>query len=371
MGALDEMARVVEVAVARIATPLHTPFVTALRRATALASVVVRLTDDDGRTGFGEAPQVWRITGESHESIEACVLGPLADVLLRWELDQPLSLLGGALEDAVVGNCGAKAACEVAAVDLAARRAGQPLHRLLGATTSSVVTDVTVAADASPETTAGRTAEGFRHLKVKVGVDPDDVVRVRRIYDEASEPVRIRIDANQGWDLRTAVAAVSAWLDAGVDLELVEQPLARWDLRGHATLREAVPVRVMLDESVFSTVDLQRALDAGSADMINVKLAKCGGLHAGLELARQAQAAGLGVMVGSMMESDLGVSAAAALAATVAPDVVHDLDTAWWSIDPSAGEPTPYEGNRYRLAESPGLERAVRRLGALRWTGRR
>lgn len=364
------MARVVAVAVARLTTPLHTPFVTALRRATTLESVVVRLTDDEDRTGFGEAPQVWRITGESLPGIEACVLGPLADVLLGWDLEQPLPALGRALEEAVVGNTGARAACEIAATDLAARTLGQPLHRLLGATTSSVATDVTVAADEAPETTAGRTAQGFRHLKVKVGVAGDDVDRVRRIHDEAGEPVRIRIDANQGWDVDTAIAAVTAWLDAGVDLELVEQPLARWDLRGHATLRQALPVPVMLDESVFSAIDLQRALEAGSADMVNVKLAKCGGLHAGLELARQAQDAGLGVMVGSMMESDLGVSAAAALAATAAPDAVHDLDTAWWSIDPGAGEDTPYEGNRYRLAETSGLERAVRRLGALSWTGR-
>jgi L-Ala-D/L-Glu epimerase len=366
------MAQVVDVAVARLATPLHTPFVTALRRATALASVVVRLTDAEGRTGFGEAPQVWRITGESLQSIEACVLGPLADVLRAWEPDQPLQQLAAALEEAVVGNSGAKAACEIAAADLAARRLGQPLHRLLGAsaTTTSVATDVTVAADAPAETTTRHTADGFRHLKVKVGVDPDDVARVRRIHEAAPEPIRIRVDANQGWDLETAIAAVSAWLEAGVDLELVEQPLARWDLRGHATLREAVPVPVMLDESVFSAIDLQRALDAGSADMINVKLAKCGGLHAGVELARQAQAAGLAVMVGSMLESDLGVSAAAALAAAVAPEAVHDLDTAWWSIDAGSGEPTPYEGNRYRLAESPGLERAVGRLGSLRWVGR-
>jgi L-Ala-D/L-Glu epimerase len=364
------MARVVEVAVARLATPLHTPFVTALRRATTLSSVVVRLTDDDGHTGFGEAPQVWRVTGESLASIEACVLDPLGDVLFTWELDQPVHLLGIALQDAVVANCGAKAACEVAATDLAARRSGQPLHRLLGAATSWVATDMTVAADAAPETTVGLTAQGFRHLKVKVGIDPGDVVRVRKIHDEAGEPVRIRVDANQAWDVDTTVSAVSAWLDAGVDVEFVEQPLPRWDLRGHATLRRALPVPVMLDESVFSMVDLHRALDADSADMVNIKLAKCGGLHAGLDLARQAGLAGLGVMVGSMLESELGLTAAAALAATVAPHAVHDLDTAWWSIDARSDDGTPYHGNRYRLAESPGLERETRRLEALSWAGR-
>jgi o-succinylbenzoate synthase len=364
------MAHLVEIAVARLAKPLHTPFVTALRRATALSSVLVRLTDNEGRTGFGEAPEVWRITGESLASIEACALGPLADVLAAWDHDQPVDLLAGALDRAVVGNSGARAACEVAATDLMAQKMRQPLHRFLGATASWVATDVTVAADARPETTLGRTAEGFRHLKVKVGVDPGDVLRVRRIHAEADLPVRIRIDANQGWDFDTAVTTVNTWIDAGVDIEFVEQPLSRWDLAGHAKLRRAIPVPVMLDESVFSRIDLLRAIDAGSADMINIKLAKCGGLHEGLEIARQARLAGLDVMVGSMLESNLGVAAAAALAAVVAPEAVHDLDAAWWSIDAKSHEETPYSGNRYLLAELPGLERAAGHLETLSWIGR-
>ena len=168
---------------APLVTPLRAPWVTALRRATTLSSAIVRLTDDEGRRGFGEAPQVWRVTGESLAGIEACVLDPLADVLMGWELDQPLPLLGRALADAVVGNSAAKAGAEMAAADLVARRSGQPLHRLLGATASSVATDVTVAADAPAETTRGRIAEGFRHLKVKVGLDPGDVARVRRLHE--------------------------------------------------------------------------------------------------------------------------------------------------------------------------------------------
>jgi L-Ala-D/L-Glu epimerase / N-acetyl-D-glutamate racemase len=364
------MARVVEVAVARLSKPLHTPFVTALRRTSTVTSAIVRLTDGGGQVGFGEAPQVWRVTGESLPGIEACVLGPLAEVLLAWHTEEALGSLGAALDEAVVGNSGAKAACEVAATDLVARRSGRPLHRLLGAAASSVATDVTVAADAAPETTARRTVEGFRHLKVKVGTDPDDVGRVRRIYEQAGQPVRVRVDANQAWDVATAASAVGAWIDAGIDVEFVEQPLPRSDLRGHAALRKVLPVPVMLDESVFSIVDLNRAIDADSVDMINIKLAKCGGLHAGLELAQQAELAGLDVMVGSMLESELGVTAAAALAAKVAPNTVHDLDAAWWSIDPQSGEESPYRGNRYLLADSAGLERATRQLGAVSWTAR-
>ena len=103
------MARIVEVATARLSRRLHTPFVTALRRTEFVVSVAVRVTDADGRTGFGEGPQVWRVTGESLESIEACVLGPLADALLGWDPEsEPLPYTHSALAHAVVGNGGHK-----------------------------------------------------------------------------------------------------------------------------------------------------------------------------------------------------------------------------------------------------------------------
>src|SRR5450759_3476570 len=137
------MARIVEVATARLVRQLHTPFVTALRR----TSEVVRLTEADGRTGFGEGPQVWRVTGEALASIEACVLGPLADVLLGWDPGtEPASYAADALAQAVVGNGGARSACETAVLDLLAQRAGLPLVQFLGATATSVATDVTIAA---------------------------------------------------------------------------------------------------------------------------------------------------------------------------------------------------------------------------------
>jgi L-alanine-DL-glutamate epimerase-like enolase superfamily enzyme len=342
------MAHRIDIATSRLATPLHTPFVTALRRATALSSVIVTVTDADGRSGSGEAPEVWRVTGETREGIEACVRGPLGDVLRAWDLTRPIGELAPLLDGAIVGNGGAKAACEVAVTSLVAARAGVPVHRLLGAVVDEVTTDMTVAADAAPMVTTGLIEAGFRSLKLKVGVDPDDIARVVSIWQHATEPVRIRIDANQGWDLPTAVAAITAWHDAGVDLEFVEQPLPAGDFAGHAQLRREVPVPIMLDESVFTVRDLPRALEAGSADLINIKLAKCGGLNRGIELARAAREGGVDVMVGSMMESRIGVAAAAALAAVIAPAAVHDLDAAWWSIDPAADD-TPYRRDRFVL----------------------
>ena len=363
------MARIVEVATARLSRRLHTPFVTALRRTEFVVSVAVRVTDADGRTGFGEGPQVWRVTGESLESIEACVLGPLADALLGWDPEsEPLPYTHSALAHAVVGNGGARAACETAVLDLLARGAGQPLAQFVGGDALSVGTDVTIAA--TGDFGDGVDASGFGQVKVKVGLDPADVERVVRISRERPG-VPVRIDANQAWDVETAARAIEGLLAEDVDLEFVEQPLPAWDLAGHAELRRRFAVPIVLDESIFTIHDLHRALDAGSGDIVNIKLAKCGGIGAGLEIAREATAAGLAVMVGSMMESELGVSAAAALAAAIRPDHVHDLDAAWWSISQADGG-TPYREGRIILDDSPGQSHVQGRVIAddLVWTAR-
>jgi L-alanine-DL-glutamate epimerase-like enolase superfamily enzyme len=368
---VDAVARIAEVATARLVRELNQPFVTALRSTTQVVSVAVRLRSDEGHAGHGEAPQIWRVTGESQASVEACVLGPLADALLGHELDgESVKALHGVLARTVAGNTGARAACEVAAIDIVAQASGKGFAAFLGSDAESVATDITIAAIVT-DPSAERVPAGFRTAKVKVGLDPADVERVIRIHDSASDGVRIRVDANQAWNLDTATSSLELWQRAGVPLDFIEQPLPAWDLRGHAELRRRTSVPVLLDESVFGVHDLERVLDAEAADAVNIKLAKCGGVFAGLEIARLARRAELGLMVGSMMESELGVGAAAALASAIAPEQTHDLDAAWWSID-AADPGSPYSGNAYRLNDGVGLTRASTRIGMekLEWTSR-
>jgi L-alanine-DL-glutamate epimerase-like enolase superfamily enzyme len=122
---------------------------------------------------------------------------------------------------------------------------------------------------------------------------------------------------------------------------------------------------------VFDRHDLDRVIEVRAADLINIKLAKCGGLTAGVRLAATARAAGLGVLVGSMMESAVGVCAAATLAAVVSPATVHDLDSAWWTVDGGTGR---YRGNRIVLPAGPGLSQVTDQLSepgsGLHWTVR-
>lgn len=349
---------ITEVRTRRMTVPLHTPFVTALRRTDTLETTVVELVDSDGRSGFGEAPQVWRVTGESLAGAEACLAGPLRDVVLGRDPGDLVDL-AHAVATAVVGNHGAKAAMDVALHDLAARRAGLSLPRFLGTTTHQVATDVTVSAgdlDQLTHTATDRAGEGFGVLKLKIGTDAStDVARVRAVRRAVGDDVRLRVDANQGWTPKEAIRVIRELEDAGVGMEFVEQPVAADDLAGLARVTAAVDTAVMADESVFGPRDLSAVIAHGAADLVNVKLAKCGGLSVARTLLESCRAHGIGTIVGSMMEGPIGVGAAASLVAALGTTHVSDLDAAWWAAASPVVDGIEYHGGTVVLPDSNGL----------------
>lgn len=341
-----------------VSAPLHTPFVTALRRTTTTDTVVVELIDERGNRGYGEAPQVWRVTGESLAGARACLDGPLRDVLLGRDPDDLVPLLRE-VRGAVVGNHGAKAAADVALHDLAARRLGVPLARYLGGAARSVPTDVTLSVDtaeALAASAAARVADGFDVLKVKVGTDPvADVARVQAIRDAVGPAVRIRLDANQGWTPRQAVRAMRAIEDSGAGVELVEQPVAGHDVAGLAHVTAHIDTPTLADETVYGVRDLLAVIATRAADMVNVKLAKSAGIGPARTLLELATEAGMGTMIGSMMETHIGVGAAASLAAAYPTTAVSDLDAAWWLAEPPVTGGIRYQAATVLLPDAPGL----------------
>ena len=352
------MTTIDTVTATRVTTPLHTPFVTALRRTTTTDTVVVRVTDSDGVTGWGEAPQVWQVTGESLAGAEACVTGPLSGLVTGRDPDDLIELCR-AVSRAVAANHGAKAAVDVALHDLAARRRGLSLPVLLGGSRLRVPTDVTLAAgdpSSLAESARARVDEGFTVLKMKVGTDAaTDVERVRAARAAVGKGVRLRLVANQGWSPRDAVRVISAIEDADLDVELVEQPVPASDLDGLAWVTDRVSTAVMADESVYGVRDLVEVVRRRAADMVNVKLAKCGGLLAARTLLELARAQGMGSIVGSMMESHVGVGAAASLVAAFETSAVSDLDAAWWAASPPVVGGLRYDGAEVVLPDAPGL----------------
>ncbi|MFD8867725.1 mandelate racemase/muconate lactonizing enzyme family protein [Streptomyces sp. NPDC059590] len=342
----------------RLVAPLHTPFVTALAHLTHVSTVVVEIVDRDGRSGFGEAPEVWTVTGSSLASSEACVTEVFTPLLIGRDADDLVENCRR-VSRAVVGNEPAKAAVDIALHDLAAVRLGIPLVRLLGGSRLVVPTDVSLAVgtvDSMATAAKSRVAEGFDVLKVKVGTDAaTDINRVTAVRQAVGPEVRIRLDANQGWTPREAVRVIRSLEDAGMGVEFVEQPVAYRDVAGLAWVSDRVETPIMADESVFDVRDLVEVIHRRAADLVNVKLAKSGGLSAARTLLELARAQGMGTILGCMLESEIGTGAAASLVAAYGTTMVSDLDAVWWLQRPAVVGGMRYQGAAVVLPDAPGL----------------
>lgn len=327
------MSVIERVRVLRVPVPLSRPFITNVRRADQIDVVLVEATGTDGRIGWGEAAASWRVTGESPESVAAAVSGPLGGAVLGQSAREPSTI--DALQASVWGNAAARSAVECAVLDLDAQQQGLPLASPPGtdAAPRRIRTDMTLSAAAPAELAeraAAHVSDGFRCLKVKASAGTDTVAGLRAIRAAVGESIELRVDANQAWDAGTAIRIIRESEDAGLALAFVEQPVAAHDLDALAQVADAVSTPIMADESVRTARDVRAIAERAAAALVNIKLAKTGGLREAQAAARTAQDAGLGVIFGCMMEAHVGVSAAAQLAAALSPDVVHDLDAAQW-----------------------------------------
>jgi L-Ala-D/L-Glu epimerase / N-acetyl-D-glutamate racemase len=268
----------------------------------------------EGTEGRGEAAPIERY-GETAASARAFVEqhGALVG-------DDPFALeeIEGRLSD-VPGQQAAKAALGAALHDLQGKLLGVPVHRLLGLPRVGPPTSWTVWLG-DPDDMARRAEEAtrrFRRLKLKLGGgDGLDVERVRAVRNVTELP--LQVDVNEWWSLDEALEACLELRALGV--EYVEQPLPAGD-PGGAELRRRSPVPVYVDEDCHTLADVARCGEL--AHGITIKLAKSGGIREAIRMTHAARALGLGVMLGCMIESGLGIAAGC----VVAPLCDHvDLD---------------------------------------------
>jgi L-Ala-D/L-Glu epimerase / N-acetyl-D-glutamate racemase len=271
------------------------------RSAQETAEVVHVELEHDGVRGFGEAAPIERYD-ESAESALAYV-EEQADLLG----DDPFAL-EEILDRLPPCEYAARAALDAALHDLQGRLTGEPLWRLLGLRRAGPPTSWTIWLGDPDDMArrAERVRERFRRLKLKLGAgDGLDVERVRAVRGVAEQP--LQVDVNEGWDEAEALESLPQLAELGV--EYCEQPLPAGDA---AVLKGRSPIPVYLDEDCHTLADV--AACAERADGINIKLAKSGGIREAVRMAHAARALGLGVMLGCMVESGLGISAAAQIA---------------------------------------------------------
>jgi len=301
-------------------------------------NVVVEI-EEDGRTGLGEAAPIRRY----HEDPESAAAAALA---MAPRLTDTRAFAHAAARAAVAGQRSAEAAVDMALHDLAGKRLGAPLYEVLGLDPRATPETSFTIGLAEPEVVVQKVREAAAYpiLKVKMGSDDDREV-LTAVRDTTRS--RIRVDANEGWTLQGARERLE-WL-ARLGVEFVEQPLPADRIEDTRELRKRSPLPFFADESVHRAEDIPRL--AGAFDGINIKLMKCGGLGEALRMIAVARALGMKVMLGCMIESSLGITAAAHLSPLAD---TADLDgNLLLDDDPFVG--ATVRNGRLVLPDGPGL----------------
>ncbi len=332
--------------------PFRDPFRIARNEDSEASQTVLTYLEHDGAEGLGECFPV-PYYGETIETTEVVLpllvealteLGPTpsgrAEVLVWLERSAEL------MSDALGNHGGAKGGIDMALHDMAGKALGMPVWRLLGTSDRLPPTDYSLGID-DPATVAerARRVAHFPALKIKVGgpSDIETLEAVRAVFDGP-----LRVDANTGWQPEQAASLIPELERLGV--ELIEQPFKARMLPELRWLRERSSLPIMADESAVFEGDLPM-LD-GVVDGVVVKLAKCGGIGPALRMIRAARTLGMKVMLGCMVESSVGVAAAAMVASEV--DWL-DLDGSLLLADDPFGGLELDGDCRWQLTSRPGL----------------
>jgi L-alanine-DL-glutamate epimerase-like enolase superfamily enzyme len=289
--------------------PLKTPFCTALRRVDAVMFVRVKLTCRNGLFAYGEAPATKAVTGEDLESISSSI-EVVKEELYAKELFAALKIL----HVKSIGSS-AKAALDMAILSLLAQKNKQTLLQYLGAKDfSPIQTDITISlndADTMLEDAKDAYENGFDILKVKLGSDIHHAVAVTKLLSQKLPKAKLLIDANQAWNLKKSLYYINAVKNLHV--ELIEQPVIAQDLESLKIISQSTDIPILADEAVFTLEDVKKVYENSCADMINIKLMKCGGVSKAQEILEYAREKNIVCMLGSMLEGPVSIAVAYAL----------------------------------------------------------
>lgn len=329
---------------------------------TAQSYVIVEVTLANGATGIGEAATLGgpRWSEESVEAIKANIDAHLAPAIIGQPAHR-FEATSARLDGAAKRNNAAKAAIDTALYDAVGMTLGVPVAQLLGGVVRDSVPVLWTLASGDPaqeieEAEAKLAAREHETFKVKIGAQaPEaDLARLARLARALAGRARLIVDANQAWDETTAIRCLPALADLGV--ALVEQPLPAWHVAGLGRLRARTTVPIMADECVFSAHDMLDVARQAAADVVSLKLVKHASMLNLKRVAGIAEAAGIGLYGGCLLESSIGAAAHLQAFATL-------RELAWGCehfgprilTDDLVTQPLRFEEFRVHLPEGPGL----------------
>jgi L-alanine-DL-glutamate epimerase-like enolase superfamily enzyme len=342
-AAADSTIAALVVAPFRVA--LRAPFGIATGAQHAADNVLVTLRLGNGTLGIGEAAPFPAVNGETQDhAVAACEAARevlLGEDVRRWRH------LAKRIKDRVEGAPSARCALETAILDALCRHRGISLLDFFGGAERELVTDLTITTGSLKETEGQArdgVAQGIRTFKIKIGSgDPTlDVERVARVHKVAPR-ARLLLDGNCGYDARGSIKLLAEFARRGIPIALFEQPVAKDDLEGMRAVAEAGDVPIAADESVQDAASALAVIRRGAAEVLNVKIMKCGIVEA-LDVIALARASRTKLMIGGMVETRIAMSTSACLAAGSGGFDFVDLDTPMFLVD------EPFEGG-YRQRE--------------------
>ncbi len=329
--------------------------------------VLVRITDDAGRIGLGEASVTAVWSGETQAGTIALIEQELAPLLIGAD-PFDIEWISRRMDRTVFANSFAKGAVEMALLDLQGQALGVPVYKLLGgkdaeAAARGIRLKFVVGA-VEPELAAQRARRmverGWRAIKVKVGRHEHpriDLDRLKAVRDAIGQDTWLSIDANGGYTVEQAV-----WLASRIgplNITLFEQPTRRGDHVAMAEVRRRSGVPIMADESVFTPLDALEVIRHGAADIISLYPGKHGGIRPTQQIAKLAESAGIACTIGSNLEREVATAAMAHVTVCTAnlqcERFPGDLIGPVYFEKSLSREPLRYEADRLWVPEGPGL----------------
>ncbi|WKA57848.1 dipeptide epimerase [Planococcus shenhongbingii] len=305
--------KIVKAQISAVEFPLKEPFIISYATYPNMPAVIIKLETDTGIVGYGEAVPDEHVTGEQVTGTYEI----LKNVLIPQIINQsPFDIehIHHLMDATIARNPAAKAAIDIACYDLMGKAANQPVYNLIGGRAHDHLQYPKVLSIEAPEIMAEKAKkamdQGFSSLKLKVGGTDSatDIARIYAVREAVGPEMPIRIDVNQGWKtVGHAVQTINQLADA--QLTWIEQPIRMGDIRGLADIRKKTTTPIMADESVQTMEDVLEIIRLEAADYINIKLMKSGGIFPAIQMAKAAEAAGIIVQIGSMVESSVGSAA--------------------------------------------------------------